>query len=63
MIDPQKDLKISLNGIKPTKVTDPSLERSKYDTFLDYLNPTDPTFIERSKYEQFVKQQAAAKED
>ena len=63
MVDVSKELNITLDDVD-TKINagDPEWKSQQKLQILEYLNPTDPTLIERDKYKKFVEEQIQSKE-
>ena len=57
MIDVSKELNITLKDFD-TKVNkwDPEWKKKEKLQIVQLLNPTDPTLIERDKYNKFIKE-------
>lgn len=63
MIDVSKELNITLNDVD-TKInpTDPAWKKKEKLQIVQLLNPTDPTLIERDKYNKFIQEQIRTKQ-
>lgn len=63
MIDVSKELNITLKDVD-TKINphDPTWKKKEKLQIVQLLNPTDPTLIERDKYNKFIKEQIRTKQ-